>query len=82
MLCSGPQRSMLPCAAASTLAALWGKDPLHPSSAVHKKMAGTIVDNLRDSGVRYTIPLKELSHEIEMCCSWYGWIEPYMDMNL
>jgi hypothetical protein len=26
--------------------------------------------------------LKELSHEIEMCCWWYGWIEPYLEMNL
>jgi hypothetical protein len=28
--------------------------------------------------VRY---LKELSHEIEMGCCWYGWIEPYLEMN-
>jgi hypothetical protein len=54
---------MLPCAADSILAALWGKDPLHPSSAVYKKMAGTIVDNLRDSGVRYTIPSKRPAHQ-------------------
>jgi hypothetical protein len=26
--------------------------------------------------------LKELSHEIEMCCWWYGWIETYLEMNL
>ncbi len=25
---------------------------------------------------------KELSHEIEIGCWWYGWIEPYMEMNL
>ncbi len=26
--------------------------------------------------------LKELSHEIEMGCLWYGWKEPYLEMNL
>ncbi len=26
--------------------------------------------------------LKELFHEIEMCWWWYGWIEPYLEMNL
>ncbi len=26
--------------------------------------------------------LKELSHEIEMGCFWYGWKEPYLEMNL
>ncbi len=26
--------------------------------------------------------LKELSHEIEMDCRWYEWIEPYPEMNL
>jgi hypothetical protein len=25
---------------------------------------------------------KELSHEIEMGCWWYGWKEPYLEMNL
>jgi hypothetical protein len=26
--------------------------------------------------------LKELSHEIEMGCLWYGWKEAYLEMNL
>ncbi len=26
--------------------------------------------------------LKEVSHEIEMGCLWYGWKEPYLEMNL
>ncbi len=26
--------------------------------------------------------LKKLSHEIEMGCWWYGWIKPYLEMNL
>jgi hypothetical protein len=26
--------------------------------------------------------IKELSHEIEMCYWWYGWIEPYLEMNI
>jgi hypothetical protein len=26
--------------------------------------------------------LKELYHEIQMGCWWYGWIEPYLEMNL
>jgi hypothetical protein len=26
--------------------------------------------------------LKELSHETEMGSWWYGWIEPYSEMNL
>ncbi len=26
--------------------------------------------------------LKELSYEIEMGCLWYGWKEPYLEMNL
>jgi hypothetical protein len=26
--------------------------------------------------------LKELSHEIEMGCLWYGLKEPYLEMNL
>jgi hypothetical protein len=26
--------------------------------------------------------LKELSHEIEMGCLWYGWTEPSLEMNL
>jgi hypothetical protein len=26
--------------------------------------------------------LKELSHENEMGCLWYGWKEPYLEMNL
>ncbi len=29
-----------------------------------------------------TKQLKELSHEIEIGCWWYGWIEPYLEMNL
>ncbi len=28
------------------------------------------------------IHLKELSHEIEMGCLWYGWKEPCLEMNL
>ncbi len=32
--------------------------------------------------LRLTGVLKELSHEIEMCWWWYGWMEPYLEMNL
>jgi hypothetical protein len=30
----------------------------------------------------YNIFLKGLYHEIEMNYKWYGWIEPYLEMNL
>jgi hypothetical protein len=26
--------------------------------------------------------LEELSHETEMGCWWYGWTEPYLEINL
>jgi hypothetical protein len=32
--------------------------------------------------IKYFISLKELSYEIEMGCLWYGWKEPYLEMNL
>jgi hypothetical protein len=33
-------------------------------------------------GIVTNWPLKELSHEIEMGCWWYGRMEPYLEMNL
>ncbi len=34
------------------------------------------------SRIFYVQYLKELFHEIEMGCLWYGWKEPYLEMNL
>ncbi len=36
----------------------------------------------REASATLGVKLKELSHEIEMCGWWYGWIELYLEMNL
>jgi hypothetical protein len=41
---------------AAKAAALWGSDPVHPTSAAYRLIAETLEDDLRDSDARYTNP--------------------------
>jgi hypothetical protein len=43
---------------AAKAAALWGPDPVHPTSAAYRAMADAIVADLNESGARYTSPAK------------------------
>ncbi len=43
---------------AAKAAALWGPDPVHPTSAAYRVMANSIVADLNESGARYTNPVK------------------------
>ncbi len=43
---------------AAKAAALWGPDPVHPTSAAYRVMADSIVADLNESGAQYTNPVK------------------------
>jgi hypothetical protein len=45
---------------ASCTAALWGPDPVHPTTAAYRMIAGTIEADLQDPDARYTNPPKQL----------------------
>jgi hypothetical protein len=45
---------------AAKAAALWGLDPVHPTSAAYRVIADSIVADLSDNGARYTNPAKSL----------------------
>ncbi len=43
---------------AAKAAALWGADPMHPTSAAYRLIADQLEDDLRDEGARYTNPTR------------------------
>jgi hypothetical protein len=58
------QRRMEPTDEEAALsAALWGTDPVHPSTAAYRQMAEHIEVDLANSEARYTNPVKKVSSE-------------------
>ncbi len=45
---------------AAKAAALWGSDPVHPTSAAYRVIAESIEEDLSDNGARYTNPARAL----------------------
>jgi lysophospholipase L1-like esterase len=45
---------------ATRTAALWGPDPVHPTSAAYRMIAEAIEADLQDPDARYTNPPKEI----------------------
>jgi hypothetical protein len=45
---------------AAKVAALWGSDPVHPTSAAYRVIAESIEVDLNDTGARYTNPARAL----------------------
>jgi hypothetical protein len=43
---------------AAKAAALWGSDPVHPTSAAYRQIAESLEEDLRDEDARYTNPLR------------------------
>ncbi len=43
---------------AAKAAALWGSDPVHPTSAAYRLIAESLEEDLRDDGARYTNPTR------------------------
>jgi hypothetical protein len=43
---------------AAKAAALWGSDPVHPTSAAYRLIAEQLEEDLRDEGARYTNPTR------------------------
>jgi hypothetical protein len=43
---------------AAKAAALWGSDPVHPTSAAYRLIAESLEEDLRDEGARYTNPTR------------------------
>jgi hypothetical protein len=52
---------------AAKAAALWGPDPVHPTSAAYRVIADSIVADLSDSDARYTNPAKSLQASKKPC---------------
>jgi hypothetical protein len=43
---------------AAKVVALWGSDPVHPTSAAYRQIAESLEEDLRDEDARYTNPAK------------------------
>jgi hypothetical protein len=56
MLEIGPRPDDMSYAKASSLATLWGKDPVHPSAAAYKKMPDAVLGDPQDAEARDTNP--------------------------
>jgi hypothetical protein len=56
----GLKRSEISDEEATRTAALWGPDPVHPTTAAYRMIAGAIEADLLDSDARYTNPPKNL----------------------
>ncbi len=59
-------------------AALWGLDPIHPTSAAYRVIAKAIEEDLRDTGARYTNPARGLQiskrPRYDPSQDWAGWV--------
>jgi hypothetical protein len=58
MIGVGNRRQELTDEEAAKAAALWGPDPVHPTSAAYRQIAESIEEDLKDEDARYTNPTR------------------------
>jgi hypothetical protein len=58
MIGVGHRRQELTDEEAAKAAALWGPDPVHPTSAAYRQIADSIEEDLKDEDARYTNPTR------------------------
>jgi hypothetical protein len=59
---------------AAKTAALWGSDPVHPTSAAYRLIAESLEEDLRDDDARYTNPIKPVQTKKNPATT-LAWIE-------